>query len=245
MSGLDLWYGSVLQPRDVNGLQPQSPPPVLGRGQLAFDPAAPLRDQAWEQLPRKAQEWLYHTAGPVVDWWASRPGHGRGIEAIVFGERAVSVAVPKQVPDARGNTVYSLRSRPLDPTSWRYQQFQQDFATPVTRNAGSPAGGTNSLHAPFGAEWLGLLGFLPPAAQRFMLDPFAAVSGDDLVAEGHYFKDSSMGRAELTMLLWVWDRRVVVLASAHLSGPVDSQAAWALDRLICRHVQRPANTTRL
>jgi hypothetical protein len=245
MTGLNLWHGGVLQPRDTNGLQPQLPPPVLGRGQLAFDPAAPLRDKAWQQLPHNAQEWLYRTAGPVVDWWASRPGHSRGVEAIVFGERAVSVAVAKQIPDARGNTVYSLRSRRLDATSWRYQQFELGSPTPVTRPTGPSAGAPSPLDLPFSAEWLGMLGFLPADAQRFMLHPFAGVGADDLVADGQFLQHSSMGWVELTMLLWAWDRRVVVLASAHLSGPIDSQAAWAVDHLICRHVQRPPSTTQL
>lgn len=176
---------------------------------------------------------------------ASRPAHGRGVEAIVFGERAVSVAVAKHFPDARGNTIYSLRSRRLDPTSWRYQQFQQGSPTPVTGDTGPSAGASSPFDAPFSAEWLGMLGFLPAEVQRFMLHPFATVCADDLVAEGHCFQHSSMGWVELTMLLWAWDRRVVVLASAHLSGPVDNQAAWAVDHLICRHVQRPPSTTQL
>ena len=189
---------------------------------------AKTRQDCWNLMGPKIQHWLQRNAGTAIEWNArmdsiaesSRPA------AVMFGDHGLCIAEPRVAEDHR--PVYSLSCYVLDPRSLRSTvvNHRPDAVGLVAQQARPSAPGPSG-RIKLTEPQRGLLGNLPPQAQRLVQAPF--LGGQEILRCDWDYRGS---QHQLDFfLLYLAGKKEVTVACGTKMVPVghsDLTAHWVL-----------------
>jgi len=146
-----------------------------------------LRGECWELMGQRIKDRLSHEAGTLIEWYAAMESSPQGERpmAVVFGDQGLCIAEPRLSTDHR--PVHTLSCYKLDPGSLR--------SSPVDHRPPPAARSTRQSAGPLDPQpWRtglteaqrGVLGNLPPEAQRLLQAPF--LRGQEILRCGWYYQ---------------------------------------------------------
>ena len=205
--------------------------PFHAAGELGLLDDGMVRDEYWLKVPERARTLLLDRAGELVEWWANEDpaSSGNGIKAVVMGTNALCIAKPRFDP-RRARLVFDLTYHVFQPNSLRHSSVVSEL-TPRRRAAmARPGSGLVVNNAPPASPLPGLseaacgvLGNLPPKAQKLLQSPFAITGQVIDECDWYYLGHANTG--ELHMFA-VYLRSATEVTFAH--GTRAAGGAWSL-----------------
>lgn len=219
--------GAPALPRSCPGALLSGAPLELSKGVL--------RDASWGMLGAKTRRRLLDLTGDTLVWWAyaNRPHQDGRPTAHALGDHGYAVAEP--VRNVEGGWVHRVSCYSLDPKSFRHAEVEH---RPGKGAGGSATGPGHLQSAPsppalrgISRSEQGVIGSLPPKAQRLTLDPFLGADEEVLRSESYY--EGTADTLDFIVIVLAGAQTLTVASGSRYTpaGHPESLSHW---KLVCR-----------